>query len=172
MIFFTEIGPHLAKHVRAPPSGSFMDYLGARSGPSVFLWPTSPQEIVSICQGLDISKGPGHDNISPLVLRFVSSEIAMPLSGMINACLKAGHFPDFLKVARVTPIFKGGDPTQFGDYRPISVLSAISKIFEKVIQVRLLSFFSRQSSILAGQHGFCRGHYTYMAILDMVERIR
>ena len=111
VIFFTEIGPRLAEHVRAPPDGSFMDYLGARYGPSVFLWPTSPQEIVSICQGLDISKGPGHDDISPLVLRYVSSEIAVPLSGMINACLEVGQFHDFLKVARVTPVFKVGDPT-------------------------------------------------------------
>ena len=87
-----------------------MDYLGPCSGPSVFLWPTSPQEILSICQGLDISKGPGHD-ISPLVLRYVSSEIAVPLSGMINACLEVGQFHDFLKVARVTPVLKVGDPT-------------------------------------------------------------
>ena len=53
--FFTEIGPRLAGQVRTPSDGSFMDYLGPRSGPSVFLWPTSPQEIMSICQGLDIS---------------------------------------------------------------------------------------------------------------------
>ena len=125
--FFTEIGPRLAGQVRTPSDGSFMDYLGTRSGPSVFLWPTSPQEIMSICQGLDISKGPGHDDISPLVLRYVSSEIAVPLSGIINACQEAGHFPDFLKVARVTPVYKGGDPTEFGDYCPISALSAISQ---------------------------------------------
>ena len=61
------------------------------------------------------------------MLRYVSSEIAVPLSGIINACQEAGHFPDFLKVARVTPVYKGGDPTEFGDYCPISALSAISQ---------------------------------------------
>ena len=61
---------------------------------------------------------------------------------------------------------------QFGNYRPISVLPVISKIFERVIQERLLSFFRQQRSILNGQYGFRRGHSTYMAVLDMVERIR
>ena len=170
--FFTGVGPGLAKQVRRPPNGSFVDYLGPRSGSSAFFHPTTPREIESICQGLDVSKGPGHDGVSPQVLRYVSAEIAAPLSGLVNACLESGHFPDFLKMARITPVFKGGDSTNFGDYRPISVLSVISKVFERVIQVRLLSFFSRQGSILAGQYGFRRGHSTYMAILDMVEKIR
>ena len=170
--FFTNIGPQLAAGVRAPPCGSFRDYLGGRSVSSVFFSPVSPLEIESICQALDPSKGPGHDGFSPAVLRFVSGEISGPLSRLINACLEAGHFPDFLKVARVTPVFKDGDPAQFGNYRPISVLPAISKVFERVIQVRLLSFLKRQGSILATQYGFRRGHSTYMAILDMVENVR
>ena len=119
-----------------------------------------------------MSKGPGHDDFSPSVLHWVSREISAPLSGLINACLGAGFFPDFLKVARITPIFKSGDPTQFGNYRPISVLSVFSKIFERVIQGRLLSFLNKQGHILSSQYGFRRGHSTYMAILDMVENIR
>ena len=107
-----------------------------------------------------------------LLFCFVSEEVSGPLSRLVNACLDAGHFPGFLKVARVTPVFKDGDPAQFGNYRPISVLSVISKVFERAIQVRLLSFLKRQGSILATQYGFRRGHSTYMAILDMVESVR
>ena len=162
----------MAGKVQTPTSGSFRDYLGAPSGPSAFFFPTSPAEIESICQALDCSKGPGHDGFSPAVLHFVSSEVSAPLSRLINSCLEVGHFPDFLKVARVTPVFKDGDPTQFGNYRPISVLSVISKIFERVIQTRLLGFLKRQGSLLVSQYGFRRGHSTYMAILDMVENIR
>ena len=72
----------------------------------------------------------------------------------------------------MTPVFKDGDPAVFGNYRPISVLPVVSKIFEKVMQSRLLSFLKKQGSILASQYGFRRGHSTYMAILDMVENIR
>ena len=134
--------------------------------------PTTPAEMEDICQGLDCSKGPGHDGFSPAVLCYVGAEISEPLSRLVNACLEVGHYPDFLKTARVTPVFKSGDPAQFGNYRPISVLSVLSKIFERVIQVRLLGFLKKQDSIIAGQYGFRRGHSTYMAILDMVENIR
>ena len=150
--FFTGIGPELAGKIRAPASGSFLDYLGPRPGGSAFFCPTTPGEIESICQALDCSKGSGHDGFSPAALCFVSSEVSGPLSRLINACLEAGHFPDFLKVARVTPVFKDGDPAQFGNYRPISVLSVISKIFERVIQERLLGFFKKQGSLLISQY--------------------
>ena len=75
-------------------------------------------------------------------------------------------------LAPLYSVFKDGDPSQFGNYRPISVLSVISKVFEKVIQERLLCFFKKQGSLLVSQYGFRRGHSTYMAILDMVENIR
>ena len=91
---------------------------------------------------------------------------------LINKCLETGFYPDFLKVARVTPVFKAGDPAQLGNCRPISVLPAISKIFERIIQGRLLRFLKKQNSLLTSQYGFRRGHSTYMAILDMVENIR
>ena len=142
--FFGRVGPDLASKVRRPASGSYGDYLGARSGSSVFFAPTTPGEVQLLCQGLDVNKEPGHDGVSPSVLRFFSAEIGTPLSRLINVCLEAGYFPDFLKIAKVTPVFKDGDPTQLGNYRPISVLPAISKIFERVIQGRLLSFLKRQ----------------------------
>ena len=170
--FFTKVGPDLAGKVKTPATGSFRDYLGPPSPSSAFFAPTTPGEMEFICQGLDASKGPGHDDISPAAVRHVSSELSGPLSRLVNACLEVGYFPDFLKVARVSPIFKSGDPAGFGNYRPISVLPVFSKIFERVVQERLLSFLKQQGSILDGQYGFRRGHSTYMAILDMVERIR
>ena len=146
--------------------------MGGRSDVSAYFVPTTPAEIETICQALDCSKGPGHDGIAPAVLSYAATEVSGLLSRLVNACLQAGHFPDFLKVARVTPVFKDGDPTQLGNYRPISVLSALSKVFERVIQTRLLGFLGRRGSILASQYGFRRGHSTFMAIMDMVENIR
>ena len=138
--FYSEVGSSLASKVRVPSSGSFTDYLGPTSPRSLFMFPTDPREIESLCLGLDPSKGPGHDDISPSVVRSAASEISAPLSRLMNVCLEAGHFPDFMKVARVTPVFKADDPTKFGNYRPISVLSVFSKIFERIIQGRILSF--------------------------------
>ena len=114
-----------------------MDYLGPQPENSAFFAPTSPQEIELFCQNLDPSKGAGHDGLAPSIFRLVSLELSSPISKLLNACLEAGYFPNFLKMARVSPVYKNGDPTQFGNYRPISVLSVLSKIFEKVIQIRL-----------------------------------
>ena len=170
--FYSEIGSDLASKIEAPTSGSFKDYLGPSPRGSLYLRETDAMEIESICLDLDPSKGPGHDGFSPSVIRHVASEMSVPLSRLINVCLEAGHFPEFLKVARVTPVFKADDPTQVGNYRPISVLSVFSKIFERVIQGRLLSYLNKEGSILGSQYGFRRGHSTDMAILDMVESIR
>ena len=114
--FFTNVGPDLASKVRRPASGSFKDYLGDPSRGSIFMSPTTPKEIELICLGLDPHKGPGHDGFSPSILRLCASEVSVPLSRLINVCLVAGHFPDFLKIARVTPVFKADDPTCFGNY--------------------------------------------------------
>ena len=120
--------------------------------------PTDPRQIELICLGLDPSKGPGHDGISLSVVRHSASVIRVPLSRLINVCLEAGHFPDFMKVAKVTPVFKADDPTKFGNYRPISVLSVFSKTFERAIQGRILSFLNRGGHLLSSQYGFCKGH--------------
>jgi hypothetical protein len=170
--FFTDIGPNLAEKVRVTPGKSHKDYLGESSIGSVFMWPTTPAEIASCCRDLDHSKGPGYDDFSPAIVKLMADEISVPLSGLVNACLEEGHFPDFLKVARITPVFKADDPTLFSNYRPISVLSVFSKIFERVIQNRLLGFFEARGHLLGGQYGFRCGHSTDMAIIDMVEKIR
>ena len=148
--FFTEIGPRLASKVRCPDGKTFKDFLGPSSRSSLYLSPTTPGEIESICLGLDSSKGPGHDEISPSVIKFVSSELSAPLSNLINVCMQVGHYPDFIKIARITPIFKADDPQDVGNYRPISVLSVFSKIFETVLQERLLRFFNSNGFINNG----------------------
>jgi hypothetical protein len=85
---------------------------------------------------------------------------------------KGGHYPAFFKVARVRPVFKSEDPTEFSNYRPISVLPVLSQLFERVLQERLVGFMGQQGVITPGQYGFRAGHSTAMAIIDMVERVR
>ena len=69
-------------------------------------------------------------------------------------------------------MFKGEDPTQFSNYRPVSVLPVLSQLFERVLQARLVRFLDRHRVIVPGQYGFRAGHSTAMAVLDMVERVR
>ena len=72
----------------------------------------------------------------------------------------------------MVPVFKGGDPTEFSDYRPVSGLPVLSQLFERVLKVRLVEFLESHGVITPGQYGFRSGHSTSMAILDMVEKVR
>jgi cell division protein YceG involved in septum cleavage len=83
-----------------------------------------------------------------------------------------GHYSAFFKVARVTPVFKSEDPTEFSNYRPISVLPVLSQVFERVLQTRLLEFLDLQGVINPGQYGFRADQSTEMVIQDMMERVR
>ena len=71
--------------------------------------------------------------------------LAKPLADIFNKCLTAGVFPDSLKIAQVTPIYKNGCKHEFTNYRPISVLSTFSKLFERLIYKRLISFIDEHN---------------------------
>ena len=114
----------------------------------------------------------GWDGISPKVIKAVAGELSGSLSRLYNSCMREGFYPSCFKVARVVPIFKAEDPTQFSNYRPVAVLPVLSQIFEKVLKVRLSEFFEEQGVLIPGQYGFRAGHSTDMAILDMVEKVR
>jgi hypothetical protein len=91
--------------------------------------------------------------------------------GLINNYLKAGIYPDCLKCTNVIPIFKGGDENCFGDYRPISLLPFISRVFVKLIHSRMLSFFEKRSFFSSSQFGFRSHHSTEHAVLFLTSFI-
>merc|ERR1712015_294333 len=90
--------------------------------------------------------------------QFRSREISGPLSRLLNCCIRGGFYPGAFKVARVVPVFKGGDPTEFSNYRPVSVLPVLSQLFERVLKVRLVEFLEKEGVITPGQYGFWAGH--------------
>ena len=101
----------------------------------------------------------------------VALVISPPLSRLFNLCMRESYYRMF-KIARVVPVFKGEDPTEFSNYRPVSVLPVLSQVFERVLKERLVAFLEREGVVTPGQYGFREGHSTTMAILDMVERVR
>ena len=90
---------------------------------------------------------------------------------LINRSFKDGIFPNELKLARVVPIFKCGDSTAPSNYRPISILSFFSKIFEKLLYKYLLNFLDANDIIYKYQFGFRDRHSTQLAIISLVEKI-
>ena len=90
-------------------------------------------EVFLLLESIDCKKSFGYDKIHPLLLSSAALEIFRPVAYTINLTLKQGIFPDDLNIAKVIPIFKQGSRSSRGNYRPTSVLSALSKIFERCI---------------------------------------
>ena len=85
--------------------------------------------------------------------------------------LNTGTYLDKLKIAKVIPIFKKGDPSLFENYRPISLLPAISKVLEKIIALQLSSYFEKNKLLFDNQYGFRPKHITEHAALELIDRI-
>ena len=81
------------------------------------------------------------------------------------------EFPDQLKVAKILPIYKAGDKSQFINCRPISILPSFSKIFEKVVFNRITNYINSKSILSNCQYGFRQNHSTYMALTEMYHSI-
>ena len=100
---------------------------------------------------LDINKSPGFDDINFTVLKNCFGALHKPLLHVFNLSRIKGICPDDLKIARVTPVFKGGDDKELGNYRPISVLPCFSKILERIMYNRLYNHLVK-NKILYSKH--------------------
>jgi hypothetical protein len=121
-------------------------------------------EIYAKLIGLDVNKGAGPDMLSPLILKKCAPHITKPLTILFNWSLGNGHFPSIWKRAHITPIHKSGDKADVRNYRPVSILSPVSRIFEDIVKDHLLCFM--RPIILSEQHGFVRNRSTSTNLLE------
>ncbi|CAL4106886.1 unnamed protein product, partial [Meganyctiphanes norvegica] len=91
---------------------------------------------------------------------------------IFNQAINTGQYPDALKIAKVIPLFKKGDPHQINNYRPISLLSIINKNFEKLLYRRLYKFLIKHNVLYKYQFGFRKGYSTTMALIEIVNNIK
>lgn len=152
-------------------SKSIYSYIFPTHSDSLFLAPTSEKEITHIINALKNTCAPGDDDIRPVPIKAAVEFIIGPLTYICNRMLITGVFPEKMSIARVTIIFKGGNKTDFNNYRPISVLPLFSKIAERVIYKRISSFFTTKNVICKQQYGFQTGKSTETALLNIKEKI-
>ena len=120
---------------------------------------------------LKINKSPGYDNISFNVVRNCFGPLLKPLMAIFNLSLQKGCFPEEVKIARVTPIYKADDVNKIGNYRPISVLSCFSKILERIMYNRLFKYLTTNEILYKKQSGFQKGHSTEHTIMQLLDQI-
>jgi hypothetical protein len=99
-----------------------------------------PEEVLTEVLKLNIHKSSGLDGISPNILKMSATVIYESLTHIFNLSLCTGNFPSKLKLARVTPLYKSGDIVDMNNYRPISVLPILSKLFEKIVYAQIYEY--------------------------------
>ena len=171
--YFSGIGNKLASDITRNDTNDikFDQFLNNPCTNDFTFRPISIETTVNVINKLASKNSRGHDGISTKLLKLITIEISETLTIIINQSLYCGIFPDNLKLAKVIPIFKKGNNQIFDNYRPISILPAISKIFERIIYEQLYEHFILNNLFYPSQYGFKRNHSCELAVLEVIDRI-
>ena len=124
-------------------------------------------EVESVLKSLQIGKAAGPDSIDNRLLKELAQPLSSPLADLFNYSLSSGRVPTIWKQANITPIYKKDDPSDVTNYRPISLLSTIGKVFEKIIHKHVFNFFRENNILTRLQSGFVPGDSTVNQLVDI-----
>ena len=170
--FFSEIGPNLASNFDNLNNNEHKKYLAAPAPQSILLHSINAKEILDTIKSLKNSNSSGHDFFTTKFVKLSAPILIPALVKIFNLALKTGVYPDSLKIAKVIPVFKKGDPSSVNNYRPISILSSINKIFEKILYARLIKYIDKFQLLYKYQFGFRKNHSTEHALIEITDQIR
>ena len=165
--FFVSIGPQLAENISCETNP--LTYVNNIER-SIVILDVTCEEIKGVIHSLNNSSS-GWDEIPTFLVKKCVDSFIEPLTYLVNSSISEGIFPSELKLARVVPIFKSGDPSLITNYRPISVLSFFSKVFEKVMYNHIISFMNKNDVLYDQQFGFRQKHSTQQTIIMLVDKI-
>ena len=169
--YFTNIGPNLANNIKTNSKKTYKHYLANTTNTNFNFVNIDENTVNEIIDKLDPKASCGWDGLSMQLIKEIQPVIVKSLTIIINQMLNTGIFPDKLKIAKVIPLFKKENDALFTNYRPISLLPAISKIFEKAIYNQLYNYFQTNKLFYSSQYGFRAGHSTELAALELVDRV-
>ena len=131
--------------------------------------PATLPELSAALKQMGTSGASGVDGVTIHLIRLTFGVIAPHLLHIVNSSLITGKVSDLWKTANVTPLFKGGDQNDPNNYRPISILSVIGKLCERLVGNQLVTYLSKHHILSSEQHGFRPGHSTESAMLSTVN---
>ena len=161
--YFTSVGSNLANAIDTRGKPAYTPYLRVPSIITFNFTYTTSDEVRILINNLKPKQSAGHDSISSKLLKDIGHIIAPTLSVIINQSLYTGIFPKQLKIAKVIPLFKKGEETSIENYRPISLLSSISKVFERIVFNQLYQYLDVNNLLFDSQYGFRKQHSTELA---------
>ena len=139
---------------------------------SFFCKPCTEKEVYLELMKLNEKNAVGIENIPIKFLKMTAECTSLLLSKIFNKCISKGVFPSKLKIAKVTPLHQSGYSYKSANYRPLSILSPLSKVFEKIIYHRLNNYFITQNTLAKQQFGFRAKHSTSHVISDVINKLQ
>lgn len=138
---------------------------------NIYLHPVNQEEISRVINSIAEGKSTGDEFLTVRILKYTAAEICPIIEYLFNLSISAGCVPEILKTAIVVPIYKKGDKFDEKNYRPISLLPVLSKMLEKLIKTRLLSFLNSQKFFNPCQYGFRESLSTESALNNFLSEV-
>ena len=171
--YFANVGPDLSDKIQYRGKKLVESYLTAPISSKFKFEIVTDKDILEAIGTLKPKNSSGYDNLSSKMLIQLSPIIHSPIRLIVNQSLITGIFPDQLKIAIVTPLYKGKNTDQhsFCNYRPISLLPTFSKIIEKVVYRQLDDYMTKNKLFNTSQYGFRKNHSTEFAAVEFVDKV-
>ncbi len=163
--YFSNIGPDLASKIDTSDY-NFETYITNTKSEFSAFQPVTVSNVCRLLDGISNNKATGIDKISCKIFKLAAPAISDSLILIFNQAITLSTFPDEWKMARVIPLHKSGQRNIPGNYRPISVLPAISKIMERILYDQLYNYLTKFELLSDSQFGFRKFHSTATALLD------
>ena len=177
--FFTSIASTLVQklplssNMYSPNSQKIKDFYSLRNKHSAKLHLDEVSEEFIEKELLQLNlKGTGLDGISPKFLKDGASILKVPITHIVNLSITSGIVPNDLKFARVMPLFKKNNSTEVSNYRPVSILNAVSKILEKAVYIQLEQFLVDNNLLYEHQSGFRSSFSTDSCLIHLFDHIK
>ena len=170
--FFSTVGEKYAEKFKTTieETQTYLDRI-ERSSKTLFLHPYIQNEVEALSKSLPYKTSSGHDNISNVLLKKISNNIKYPLSIIFNKSMLQFKFPESMKLADVSPLYKSKVQNECTNYRPISLLLTISKLLEKIMYKRTYNFLEQTGQLYNRHYGFRTGHSCKNAVSKLLAEI-
>ena len=174
-VYFAGIGDKLASEIKTPTKDdeNFTSYLKNPTMNRLQLTHIAEENTMEAIDNLENKNSSSNDGISNKLLKSIRYmyELCKPLTLIINQMLSSGVFPETFKKSKIIPLYKKGDSSLLSNYRPISLLPTISKIFERIIYNQLYQYFNDNELLAEQQYGFRAQHSTEYAAIKLFDNI-
>ena len=161
----------MADSITSPENMHFSTFLPPKTKLAFKFHAVCEEDIKKAIDNLKPKNSAGYDGLSSNLVKKLKLALIGPITIILNQTLTKGIFPTLLKIAKVIPLFKAENEHLFNNYRPISLLPTISKIFEKIMFNQIFTYFQTNRLFYNSQYGFREAHSTELASLELIDFI-